>query len=130
MANEASISELSGMNAIRYETDPAINISKGTLMVLSGDIAVAKSASVNQPYAGVAAADHKASEGDTQIALHVPGQCNIFEMKAGSPIGLGAELAISAANFVMARMKDISGGTLVGQALEAGTLNEIIRVKS
>ena len=134
MANEANISELSGLNPIRFIVDPSINVSKGTLMNISADYAVKKSADGDTgAFAGIAAADHKTGEGETEIALYVPGQMNVFDIKTHSAGAvIGSLVRISGANIVGPIMTQagtgLSSGKVVGKALETASANEVIRV--
>lgn len=129
MADEATLSEESGLNSIRFVVDPSINVSQGTLMFISGDHAVGKS-STAQPYAGVAAADHKANEGEVEMAVHVPGRGNVFDMTNTGVTILGELVRLSGTNLVGGVKKNlqISTGQIVGIALEGGSDSEIIRV--
>jgi len=132
MANEATIIELSGMNPIRFTCADGTNISKGTLLKLSGDYTVVATDAAGDIYAGVAAHDKEASDGSTEIGVHVPGQMNVFDMKAGAiTVANGSILAISGANLVcLAVEAQTVTGAVVGKAVEAASASEVIRVIS
>ena len=133
MANEASIIELSGMNPINFTVADASNISKGALLKLSGDYTVVTSgAADNAPYAGIAAADKEASDGATTIAVHVPGQGNIFDIKnASGTITNGGIVSLSGTNLIKQAVEaETVTGAVVGKALESASASEVVRVIS
>ena len=129
MANEAAILELSGQDAVPFNC-AATAISKGTLCWLSGDYMVKGAAADGAVYAGVAATDK--DTGVTRIGLYVPGQNNIFDMKAGAnTITLGGIVALSGDNLICQAIEaQMVTGAIIGKALEAATGSEVIRVLS
>ena len=133
MANEATIIELSGLNPHNFTVADGTNISKGTLLKLSSDPNTASaSAADSDVYAGVAAADKEANDGATTLAVHVPGQGNIFDMTCGGAgVTLGAMVSLSGANVIKnATEAEFPTGDVIGQALETGSAAEVIRVRS
>jgi len=132
MANEATIIELSGMNPIMHTCADGTNISKGTLLKLTSDPnTVAASAADSDVYAGVAAADKEANDGATTIAVHVPGQMNVFDMTAGYDVTLGALVSLSGANIIKpATEAEVVTGDVIGKCMETATTAEVVRVIS
>ena len=132
MADEADILELSGANPINFNCADDLALSKGMLLVLSGDYIVKASSAQSEVYAGVAAADKQLSDGATTIAVHVPGSMNVFDMKCGTgTVPLGSIVQLSGANLIgIAAAAQLLTGAVVGKALEAGAASEVIRVLS
>ena len=133
MANEASIIELSGMNPIMFTCADGTNISKGCLLKLTSDPnTVAASAADSDVYAGVAVADKEANDGATTIAVHVPGQMNVFDMTACTAgITLGGIVSLSGANIVkQATEAEMVTGDIVGKCMETAGDSEVVRVIS
>ena len=133
MANEATILKLNGLNPIIYSCDESLNISKGALLTLSGDYTVGNSSDTQEVYAGVAAADHVSGKDGTTIAVHVPGQGNLFDMTNNGSVAitLGAKVVLSAANLIApAVAADLLTGAVIGTAEEAASTSEVIRVLS
>jgi len=121
MANEATLSEESGLNPIRFEVATASNISKGTILKLSANYAVVASAA-QDIIAGIAAADHKAGDG-SEIAVYVPGQMNVFECTIVSKgVVAGNMVGVSGANFITSvGVTGVSTGLVLGKVLETST---------
>lgn len=134
MANEAVILELSGMNPQQFTVASGTSISKGALLKLSGDLTASASAATGDTYAGVAAADKSTSDGDTStsLAVHTPGANNYFDMTCGGAgVTLGALVSLSGANLIKdATEAEVVTGDVIGQAMEAGSAAEVIRVRS
>ena len=132
-ADVAVIIELSGQDGLRFDCDNATSISKGTLLVISADIGVTKSAATaDQRYAGVAVADKVAGDGSTKIAVHTPGQSNIFDMKCDvSTVSAGVMVCLSGINTIR-NMTDseFEMGQCIGQSYEEGAGGDVIRVRS
>lgn len=133
MANEAVISELSGLNPEPFTVADGTAISKGCLLKIGSDPYTAEaSAADSDVYAGVAAADKVASDGSTRLSVHTPGQGNIFDMTCGGAgVTLGAWVSLSGVNIIKnATEAEVVTGDVIGQALETGTAAEVIRVRS
>lgn len=129
MANEAVIVELSGIRPIYFSVSDANAIEKGVLLKLI-DIrgAVATSGS-GEAFAGITAAEKVASDGSTKLALHVPGNQNVFDLYAAGPITVGQYVCMSGANMIRAATEaEIAAGAAVGKALETTTGDEVIQV--
>ena len=130
----ADIAELSGLNPINFTVDDAVAISKGNLLMVSegttGNYALETGETAfNFGFAGIAAADKEASDGATRIAVHAPGQCNIFDIECGTQISAGYFVSMSSTNSIKPAIANewLSGG-IVGRALEDGAFEEKIRV--
>ena len=107
-------------------------IAKGALCYLSGDNTASTTAagSIGLPFAGIAAAEKVASDGSTTLGFQT---CGVYDMVAGNTIALGQLVMISGANSVCplgagVGSYAISGGLVVGKALEAADSGETIAV--
>lgn len=112
----------------RYQCADTPGFTKGDLLQLidpntaSGGNIVAGSA-----FAGIAAADKVSGDGSTNISCIVEGLCDI--QMGDSACAIGSLLMMSGANMVIpATAAAVSGGAIVGKALEAGSAWEKIRV--
>ncbi len=125
MANEATIIELLGDegNVLDFTIYNVEAIPKGTICMLSGAGTRQASKSLNsgpvQVFAGIAATEKEASDGQTRLGLYTQG---IFYLTASGDIARGASVGISGANKVTAitEAQSISGAG-VGTALTANT---------
>ncbi len=131
-ADTAVILELSGQNPVTFKCVDNTSISKGALLKLSDDLTVWTSAAAGDIYAGVAAAEKEANDGSTQIAVHVPHQSNLFDMKCyPGAIVLGKMVKISGINLIAeAASGDYELGKTIGKALETGSSGVFIRILS
>lgn len=132
MANEAVIIELNNNNPIQFTCASGAAIAKGTLLKLSGDYTVSASSANSDVFAGIAAAAKSATDNATTIALHVPGQGNVFDLttNGAATITLGGMVSLCGANVIKtATEPEFPTGDVIGQALEAGAVNEVIRVR-
>ena len=131
MANEAVIIELQeGAHPVRFTCADGTAIPKGTLLKLSDPRTVAATSASNDYFAGIAATEKVASDGQTSIGVWVPGQNNIFDLYvANSTVTAGKYVVVSGANTVgIGGTADMEVGRIVGQALEtsaAGTAETI-----
>lgn len=132
MVNEAVIIELLGNRGdpVRYTVDNTIGVEKGTLMYMSDPrTALASDTTAARPFAGIAAAEKVANDGATTLALYTNG---IFDILSSGAVlfGTGDLVQLSnAANVVQECGGVISGGIVVGQALEDNSASEVVAVK-
>lgn len=133
MANKAVIVELlgDGGDPVDFTVPNAAAIEKGALVVLSGaNRTVATSSSADAAGAkmgvGVAAAEKEASDGATNIAVYTHG---IFDLICGQTnTALGDPVCVSGANTVVIAADTLSGASVIGKALEAGTAGNRMEV--
>jgi len=143
MANEAVIISLYGSpegEPVRFSVNDAVGIEKGTLMMISGSatgryaIASSDAAIGNPPvsFAGIAATEKVANDGSTTLGLWTKGVFDLKMTSGGDGIcNAGEMLELSGANQVRRVLpgSSLSGGVIVGKALEAGSASEVINVK-
>ena len=132
MTNEAVILELfQGVNPIRLATGVGNTIAKGDLLILSGGDVV-RSHTVGDgglPFAGVAAAEHVAGQGEESIAAHRQGFFDLRVSGGTCEVGDTLVLADPDPNVVkQSTVNQISGGNIVGMAMEAASDPETVRV--
>lgn len=132
MANEAVFLEINeNCNAKQMTVAAGTSISKGTLLKLSGDNTVSASAADSDVYGGVAAADKDGTDSSTTLAVYVPNQQNKFDMKCGAAVTLGNLVSLSDANMIKpATEAEVVTGDVIGKAMEAGDVAEVIVVLS
>ena len=130
MANEAVIIELNNNNPIRFTVADGTGIEKGALLKLSADPRTAAAATEDAVFAGIAATEKVASDGQVSLGLHVPGQGNIFDLTCcGGGVTLGAMVKLSGANLICdASDADFEAGKVIGKALETGSDSEVVAV--
>lgn len=132
MANEAVIIELQkGQNPVRFAVLDGQAIEKGTILQLLDARKVSGATGSGDVVAGIAAAEKVASDGATSIAVYVPGQGNIFDLKnaATGTITIGQMVKTSGANLIQAAADaDFEAGRVLGKALEAANASEVIAV--
>lgn len=134
MTNEAVTIELIGNgNPRRFTVANGTTISGGTLLKLADPrTASATTDAAGEVFAGIAAADKLANDGATSITAYTSG---IFDLKTSSVVTIGALVMLSGANTVAEPVTQaqllaaLSGGKIVGKALEQGDLAEVIAVK-
>jgi len=134
MANEAVILELYGQptgEPMRYTIADEVAIEKGTILKLSGaDLTAAKSETDGDIFAGFAATEKVANDGQVTIGAFSKG---LFDLAATGTVAIGDRLKISGANIVAVADDDIAehASQHFGTALEAaaaGSGTEVIRV--
>lgn len=129
MTNEAVIIELLGSpkgRPVRYTVADGTGIEKGTLLKISDPRTAAATSADNDPFAGIAAAEKVASDGQVTLAAWT---CGIFDLKdAGAGITAGERVSIGGANLV----SKVAAADLlfanVGIALETASASEVIAV--
>lgn len=100
MANEAVIIELLGDagNVVRFTVANAGAIPKGTLMTHGDDRTIVISSADNQSFAGIAASEKVASDGQTTLGVYT---CGIFTLvDSGADETLGNHASIAGANVI------------------------------
>jgi len=132
MANEAVIVELLGNRGevLDFTIADAQAVAKGTLMKTIDPRACsgASAAVDNEVFAGIAASEKVASDGQTRLGLYTKG---IFDLKVNSSVAvtLGAHVCMSGANLIRDAVEaEIAAGAAVGIALETGSVDEVIQV--
>lgn len=144
MANEATIIELLGQpkgEPIRYACADAVGIERGTLLAFDNTKARtisgsnirtldAQAASNIMAFAGIAAEEKVANDGATSIGVWTKG---VFDLLTGQAVAPGQLVSISGANKVRRNADivaaDLSGGAIVGIALESGSAGDTIAIK-
>lgn len=129
MANEATLI---------VETAPPINmtvadgvgIEKGTVCTLSDPLTAAASTGISM-FAGIAATEKIASDGNTKLGMYRNG---IFKMYLSGSVAVGQALAINSIagyrNYVqICPAAGMSGSYPIGIALETGTNGQTIAVE-
>jgi hypothetical protein len=126
MANEAVLIMETGP-PISFTCADGAGIEKGTLLKLSDPMTVAASSADNDIFAGVAANEKIANDGNTKIAVFRQG---LFKMTCdGTGITVGLDAVVKGANLVgVYTTLDDEKGYKVGQALETGGASETILV--
>lgn len=125
MANEAVCIETPKIIK-RYTVADGTGIAMGTILKLSGD-STAIASSGADVFAGIAIEEKVASDGITEIAAAKDGIWDIT--CAGAAVTLGAIVKLSGANLIANIAEaDLVLGKVVGKALEAGSVSEVIRV--
>lgn len=135
MANEAVIIELMGDpkgGAVTYNCLDANAITKGTLLVISGARTVSAQPTICslKSFAGIAAQDKVASDGSTTISVYTKG---IFDLKVDPVVAIiqGSYVIMSGGNLISnygGTGAQLSGGYIVGKALETGAAGDVINV--
>ena len=132
MANEAVIiAQNPNANPISFTVNDNAAYEKGTLLWLSGARSISGASTTGAPFAGITAAEKEADDGATTVGLWVPGQNNIFDLHAVTAVTAGEAVMISGQNMVRSLIDvttAISGGYIVGKALEEATAGEVINV--
>jgi len=130
MANEFTKVELYGANndgtPRRYKIADATSVSQGATLALSDPrtvVATSKSTIIN---AGVAAEDHGANLGVTDISVWTDG---IFEAVASDAITVGSPITFVESNKIQAARNAASGASIAGYALETAAAGETINVR-
>jgi len=125
MANEAAIQTLlgNGGDPLRFTVVDADAIQKGTLLMISGGgvmTAAASTSTHDEVFAGIATMEKVANDGSTTISAYT--NC-VADLVASGTFKRGDMVKLSGANVVSICTYNelISGGSVVGKALEAGT---------
>lgn len=129
MANEAVIIELLGNrgDVVRYTCADGNGIEKGTLLWMTDPRTISGASAVQKPFAGIAAEEKVANDGQTSIGVFTNG---IFDIYADAAIAAGTFVTISGQNKVKtATTADILSGCAIGRALETASAAETIAVK-
>jgi len=131
MSNEAVMIEDTGLNPTRRTISngsEGSDVAKGTLMVLA-DNNVVSASSGRDEFGGVLASEKVGGDGSTDIGCHMNG---VFDMllASGGTCTVGEQVTISGANTIDAATEsEVQLGQWAGYADEAGSSNEIIRVR-
>lgn len=128
MANEAVIIELlgNGGNPVRYTCADGTGIAKGALLKLTDPRTAIATSADNDPFAGIAAHEKVANDGQTCITAYT---CGIFDLTdSGAGITVGERVSIKAANTIakVAAIDQLFSD--VGIALETAGAGEVIAV--
>lgn len=126
MANEAVLI-MEFLPPIMFTCADGTGIEKGTLLTLSDPMTVAATSADNDIFAGVAAEEKIANNGETKIAVYRAG---VFKMKdSGSGITVGTDVVVKGANTVGTYTTlDDEKGYRVGQALETCSASETLLI--
>ena len=116
--------------AIRYTVDDTIAVAKGDLMQITNPVTATLNETVGNPFAGIAASEKEANDGQVTLGVWTKG---IFDLHKDpcNPIAIGDLVSMSGCNLIRtADEADISGGAVVGKALEdaAAGSGEVIAV--
>lgn len=129
MANEAVPIELpNGGRVIRFTCADGTGIPKGTILKLTDPRTVSASSADGQFFAGIAAEEKVASDGQTTIGVWTEG---IFDLKmTATTVTAGEPVKIGGANLIAAADDDTmeNHGEVVGLALETASASEVIAV--
>ena len=132
MANEAVMIEDTGLNPTRRTISngsAGTSVEKGTIMGLADNNVVAASSGRADEFGGVLASEKVNGDGSTDIGCHMNG---VFDMlvASGGACTVGEQVTISGANTIDAAAEsEVQLGQWVGYADEAGSSNEIIRIR-
>mgnify|MGYP001561107111 CR=1 FL=1 len=136
MANEAVNIEGYGYpdkEPLQYTVANAVAISKGTFLKIV-DVRTASAGNLvtfPRSFAGFASADKEAGDGATKIAVNTKG---VYDLVAGGAITAGDLVMMSGGNVVSTPesqavfLAALSGGRIIGKALETATDAEVIAV--
>lgn len=126
MANEAVLI-MEFLPPVMFTCADGTGIEKGTVLKLSDPMTVAASSADNDIFAGIAAEEKIANDGNTKIAVYRAG---VFKMvDSGSGITVGTDVVIKGANTVGTYTTlDDEKGYKVGQALETCSASESLLV--
>ena len=126
MANEAVL-YIEQEKPIMMTCADGTGIEKGTLLKLSDPMTVAATSADNDIFAGVAANEKIANDGNTKIAVYRKG---IFIMKdSGAGITVGTDVVVKGANTIGTYTTlDDEKGYRVGQALETAAASDTLLV--
>lgn len=126
MANEAVLYRETHLPE-QFTCADGAGIEKGTVLKLSDPNTVAASSADNDIFAGIAAEEKIASDGNTKIAVYTRGIFKMVVSSTGSTVGVNQ--VIKGANTIGDYTTlDGEKGYVVGKALETGTNGETILV--
>ena len=122
-----SIIELLGREGepIRMTVADGTKILKGEMMTVTDPRTMVVTASDNNPFIGIMAADKVASDGQTSAAVYTHG---IFDINASAAITVGERVSVSGDNEVAKVAAPDLLFSDVGIALETASTDEIIAV--
>jgi len=129
MANEATLLVRTA-HPIQFTVSDATGIEKGTVLTLSDPNTAAATVAAGAMVAGIAASEKIASDGNTKLGVYREG---IFKLTASGAIAVGKFVQTASGsgkdNKIMAHTGAfVSGGTVLGQALETAASGETLRV--
>lgn len=129
MANEAVLRQWLE-NPIDFTCADGTGIEKGAVLTLTDPRTAVISTTDGGAVAGICAREKIASDGRTQVAVYRKG---IFDMVCSQAVTIGSPVmsyaSTGASNTIgMAVGAAVSGASIIGYALEAGALNEVIQV--
>ena len=134
MANEAVIIELGPLQGASrsYTCASGTAITKGALLALTSPNTAAANTATER-FAGIASADKSGTDYSTKIGAWTSGDFDIL-VTAGGPTATflcGELVVLSGANTIKqcTTAAEISGGFVVGRAMEAGVAGTVIRVR-
>ena len=123
MADEAIIVELLGDqgDVVRYTCADNTGIPKGTLLEMTTPRTVVSSSQVDVTFAGIAASEKVANDGQTSIGVYTNGIFQLTVKNGGTPATIGDHVSLSSvANRVeLSSSLDKEKGWSVGVAMEA-----------
>jgi len=130
MANEATL-HIETHTPINFTVADGTGIEKGALLALSDPFTAATHSAAEQNFAGVAAREKIASNGQTKLAVFRGG---VFKMTLSGSATVGDPLCLDASiNHVKSARgiaaASLSGSKILGVALETGTTGETIFVE-
>lgn len=131
MANEAVIINLgpNGGRVMRFTCADGTGIAKGTILKLADPRTVAAATADNDVFAGIAAEEKVASDGQTSIGVYTEGIFDLYV--SNSTIPVGSQVSINGANDIKVfTAGDYEDGVAFGKALEASAAGtaEVIAV--
>lgn len=127
MANEATLIVETDLPIMMTVADGA-GIEKGTVLKMTDPLTAAAATADNDIFAGIAAVEKIASDGNTKLAVYRRG---IFKMviTAGNTTTTGQDVVIKGTNTIGGYTTlDDEKGYVVGQALEDGAAGESVLV--
>ena len=126
MANEATLI-IRTEHPIPMTVADGAGIEKGCLLKLSDPLTAAAHSGDEDVFAGIAASEKIANDGNTKLGVYRGG---IFKMTASGSITVGQSVALSGtANKVKAADATCTGGKIVGIALETAADGETFLVE-
>jgi hypothetical protein len=122
MANEATLIVETSI-PLMFTCADGTGIEKGTLLKLSDPMTVAATSADNDIFAGIAAEEKIASDGNTKIAVYVQGVFKVKDSSGG--VTAGDTVVVKGANLVGTHTTlDQEKGYKVGRALETAAASE------
>ena len=122
MADEAIIVELLGNKGdpIRYTVDNTHAIAKGSLMELTSPRTVIQGTDADRPFAGIAAEEKVALDGQTSMSVYTNGIFQLKVLAGGTQAEIGDFVSLTATDNQVSLMDtlDWEKGWAVGRAME------------